>query len=127
MPVPPLKFTLPYVVNTATDYSGKGFRITDSAGSVSISSISIVSDTVVEIVPARAIDEATAHVWYAPKTTFNGCGCLTDSDDALARENYTYAAGTGMYASADIPALVGKPYPLANWAVAFHLPVGYEE
>jgi len=32
-----------------------------------------------------------------------------------------------MYAAANIPALVGKNYPLHNWCVAFCLPLNYTE
>lgn len=127
VPVPPLQFAMPYVVNTATDFSAKGFRITDASGAAAIASVTIVGDTIIDIVTSRNIDIASAHLWYASKTTFDGAGCLRDSDDALARDQYVYLSGSGMYASADIDALVDQPYPLNNWCTAFYLPVGYEE
>jgi Carbohydrate esterase, sialic acid-specific acetylesterase len=127
VPVPPLQFALPYVANTATDFAAKGFRVTDASGAAAISSVSIIADTIVEIGLGREIDVESASLWYASKTTFNGAGCLRDSDDALSRDRYVYLAGSGMYASANIPALVDNPYPLNNWCVAFHLPIGHEE
>ena len=124
VPAPPLKFDLPYVVNAATDYAAKGFKVTDSAGTPGIASVQIVGQASVKITLSR--DLATgAYVWYADKTVHNGNGCLRDSDTTVAVDNYVYEPERGMYASANIPALVGKPYPLQNWCVAFHLPIGY--
>jgi hypothetical protein len=127
VPEPPLAFANVYAVNTATDYAAKGFRVTDSGGAKVIASVSIVADTIVEIVLQSALDEATGRIWYAGKTTHNGNGNLRDSDTEVASENYEYLAGTGMYASADIAALNGKPYPLNNWCTAFYLPATYSE
>lgn len=126
VPTPPLVWDLPLVVNTQTDYPTKGFRVSDSAGDAAISSVSILGGTIVEITTARAVDQSTGRVWYASAQT-DGNGCLRDSDITLSRDLYTYAAGTGQYTSANIPALVAKPYSLANWACAFHLPIGYLE
>ncbi|MEY0199313.1 hypothetical protein AB7W27_21445, partial [Providencia manganoxydans] len=61
-----------------------------------------------------------AQVWYASKTT-SGNGNLCDSDVTVAPFSYEYSAGTGQYPSANIVALVNKPYPLNNFCVAFTL------
>jgi hypothetical protein len=127
VPVPPLAWDTPYVQTTATDFAEKGFRVTDSAGAVTLAGVDIVGGTMVDLTLGRAVDAASCLVWYAPKTTFNGAGCLTDSDSFLARDSYAYMGGTGQYAAANIPALVGSPYPLKNWACAFALPLGYSE
>jgi len=127
VPCPPLVFDTPYVMTTATDYPAKGFRVTDTAGDVPITGVTITGGTMVDIALGRAIDAATARVWYASKTITNGNGNLRDSDPFLARDLYEYTAGTGQYAAANIPALVGSPYPLWNWATAFYLPIGYSE
>ncbi|BDR08576.1 hypothetical protein CTR2_R19140 [Comamonas thiooxydans] len=124
VPVPPLKFDLPYVVNAATDYAAKGFKVTDSSGTPGISSVQIVGAATIKITLARDL-AADAFVWYADKTVHNGNGCLRDSDSTVALDNYVYEPERGMYASANIPALVGKPYPLQNWCVAFHRPLGW--
>lgn len=127
VPEPPLVFDASYVVTTATSYGARGFRVTDTAGAVGIECVSIVQDTIVEIALSRPMDAASAKVWYASQTGSAGNGNLRDSDATIARDLYEYSAGTGQYAAANIAGLVGNPYPLGNWAVAFFLPVGYSE
>lgn len=124
VPVPPLRFDVPYVINAATNYPSKGFKVTDALGVLGITAVQVVGAASVRLTLSRDLD-AAAHVWYADKSVHNGNGCLRDSDAALALDNYVYEPERGMYASANIPALVGKPYPLHNWCVAFYLPVGY--
>ncbi|MEM7709377.1 MAG: hypothetical protein AAF264_01220, partial [Pseudomonadota bacterium] len=124
VPSPPLVFDTPYVVAAAADCDDKGFRVTDAAGdTVSIASVRIAEPSVVEIVCERDPGDG-AHVWYADKTVHNGNGNLRDSDPTLASDPYVYEPERGMYAAANIPALVGIPYPLHNWCVAFYLPIG---
>ena len=125
VPEAPLVFDLPYVVNNAVDYSTNGFKVTDASGTVAISSVEIVGNTIVKINLSRATS-GSVFVWYASQTT-SGNGCLRDSDSTVALDNYVYEPERGMYASANIPALVNKPYLLHNWCVAFYLPVGYDE
>lgn len=122
VPVPPLNFAATYVVNAATLYPAKGFKVTDTVGNITISSVTVF-DTYVEIITERAAG-ADAHVWYASADT-NGNGNLRDSDNSIAYDKYEYIASSGMYDSANIAALVNKPYPLQNWCVAFYLPVNY--
>ncbi|WP_374961026.1 hypothetical protein [Spongiibacter tropicus] len=128
VPSPPLVFGLPYVVSSAVDYAAKGFRVTDVTGvtDLGIASVDIVRDTIVELSMAADVP-ADALLWYASKTGTNGNGNLHDSDDTVAIDCYEYVPDRGMYASANIPALVGKPYPLHNWCVAFCIPVTYSE
>jgi hypothetical protein len=52
-----------------------------------------------------------------------GMGCLHDSDATVAEDAYEYAPQTGHYPSAAVEALVGRPYPLMNWCVAFSIPL----
>ncbi|QEA03296.1 tail fiber protein [Klebsiella phage KpCHEMY26] len=117
VPYPPLKWGKPYVGRTATDYTNKGYRATDDAGTLPISSVEIVRDTVVKITYSRNA-VGTVKIWYADKTTHNGNGCLMDSDPFIATENYVYVEGSGQYADENIAELVDKPYPLNNWAWA---------
>lgn len=123
VPVGPLVFDTPYVVNAATTIADKGFRVTDGSGAVPVTSVTLAGDTIVQIMLGRATTGAV-HVWYASEA-HGGAGMLRDSDPSVALTKYEYAAGTGMYPSANIAALVGKPYPLWNWSVAFYLPVGF--
>ncbi|GGJ14324.1 hypothetical protein GCM10011320_21950 [Neoroseomonas lacus] len=122
VPEPPLVWGMPFVTTTATDYPTKGFVVRDNSGDNAITAVEIVADTMVRITLARD-PVGTAHLRYAGKATFNGNGCLRDSNPARSFFTYEYSAGTGQYAAADIPALVGQPYPLANWCLAFDLPV----
>ena len=121
VPCPPLVFGKPYVLTTATDYANKGFEVLVGGSPVAIAKVEIVADCVVRIAlasePAGVIE-----VRYAGKAAHNGNGCLRDSDPTVADDNYEYTAGTGQYESANIPELVGKPYPLHNWCVAFQRP-----
>jgi hypothetical protein len=120
VPEPPLVFDTPIVGNVATDYALKGFSAADDSGAVPLLSAEIVGDTVVRLVAGRDI-VGTLSVSYATEAGSAGNGCLRDSDPMLADDLYTYTAGSGQYASANIPALVGKPYPLWNWCIAFRI------
>lgn len=118
VPNPPLQFKETYDVNTAQLYANKGFRVTSGSTQLTVSAVDIVGVSTVRITLADNVPTG-AQVWYASKTTFNGNGNLCDSDRTVAPYNYEYNAGTGQYASANIAALVNKPYPLNNFCVAF--------
>ncbi|HIG6889801.1 sialate O-acetylesterase [Klebsiella pneumoniae] len=126
VPYPPLQFRPSYVGRTATMYADKGFRVTDSAGAVAISSVEIVADTIIKITLATTPTGDTK-LWYGDKTTHGGNGNVFDSDPFVASENYVYTEGSGQYADENIPELVGKPYPLNNPSVQFCLPVNFGE
>ncbi len=117
VPYPPLQWGTPYVGRTATTYADKGYRATDDNGSLPIVAAEIAADTVVKLTFSRTA-VGTVKIWYADKTSHSGNGCLKDSDPFVATENYVYIAGSGQYADENIPELVGKPYPLQNWAWA---------
>jgi hypothetical protein len=125
VPEPPLKFLDVYMDNTATTFATKGFRMTDSAGDVPIT-VSLVGQTMVRLTPGRGLGSNPC-VWYASKTVSGGKGNLFDSDKTVALDKYVYEPTRGMYPSANIAALVDKPYPLNNACVAFYYPVGYTE
>ncbi|HDG7827903.1 TPA: hypothetical protein PCJ94_001760 [Klebsiella quasipneumoniae] len=118
VPNPPLQFKEIYDVTTAQLYANKGFRVTSGGAQLTVSSVEIAGVSTVRITLADDVPSG-AQVWYASKTTFNGNGNLCDSDRTVAPYNYEYNAGTGQYASANIAALVNKPYPLNNFCVAF--------
>jgi len=121
VPYPPLVFDRPYVRGDTVDYPSRGFKVIDEQGLVAIGSVEIASDTIVRINLARDTIGAVK-VQYADKEVHNGNGCLRDSDPAIASDLYEYSVGTGQYETANVAALVGKPYPLFNWCVAFSLP-----
>lgn len=120
MPSPPLVFDTPYVQLTPTDFANKGYAVYDSVGIVSIKSVEIVAPTIVKI----SLDRNTigdVSVKYAEKAAYNGNGCLRDSDETIAPFNYEWIEGNGQYPSAQIESLIGKPYPLHNWGIAFSI------
>lgn len=124
VPVAPLVFDNPYSGYAAASIPNQGFRVTDAAGADNpIVSLRIVLDTIVEVVCARPLT-ADSLVWYASQAT-NGHGGLRDSDPFLAVDNYEYTAGSGQYAASNIATLVGRPYPLYNWSVAFCITASY--
>ncbi|MEZ0252136.1 MAG: sialate O-acetylesterase [Methylobacteriaceae bacterium] len=118
----PLQFQDVWVGNEAKSYPAAGFTIIDAVGGVPITGVRIAAPAVVELALARPLVGA-ANLYYGRQTEANGGGNLCDSDPTIAPFNYEYAAGSGDYASANIPALVGKPYPLWNWCVAFKRPI----
>lgn len=120
VPEPPLRFGTPYVVLAATDYADKGFYVTDDLGVVSITGVSIVGNTQITVTVGRDLS-TNPYIWYGDETHFGG-GCVKDSDTWVTPDLYTYSAGTGQYAGANIPALVDKPYDPSNWGIIFKLP-----
>lgn len=126
VPAPPLKFLPTYKRNVATMYDDRGFRVTDNAGTVAITGVEIVADTIIKITLTREL-VAGARLWYGDLTTHNGNGNVFDSDSFNSLDNFVYQAGTGQYDSENIPELVGKPYPLNNASVQFCLSIPYGE
>ncbi|HDT0785495.1 TPA: hypothetical protein QIC19_002024 [Klebsiella aerogenes] len=126
VPSPPLMFRPTYVKYTATMYADKGFRVTDSAGTVAITGVEIVADTIIKIILGRDIGGG-AKLWYADQTAHTGNGNVFDSDNFNALDDYIFEAGTGQYETENIPELVGKPYPLNNASVQFCLNIPYGE
>lgn len=130
----PLQFQPCYVGSgtsiTPTTYSAYGFRVSDDAGSPTITNVSIVGSSIVQISLSRALS-TNPFVWYASAAT-GGNGNLCNSDPTVSDDVFTFltslpgnAGGSGMYASENIAALVNNPYPLWDWCVPFRRPVGY--
>lgn len=117
VPVPPLQSRPAYNATSPVVRSDLGFKVTDSGGEVALASVSIAGATVVKIELAEDINGA-AKLWYAPQSA-GGNGNLFDSNSLKALYDFEYNAGTGQYASENIAALVGKPYPLNNPCAAF--------
>lgn len=121
VPVPPLQSRPAYNATSPVVRSDLGFKVTDSGGEVALASVSIAGATVVKIELAEDINGA-AKLWYAPQSA-GGNGNLFDSNSIKALYDFEYNAGTGQYASENIAALVGKPYPLNNPCAAFCIDV----
>jgi hypothetical protein len=105
---------------TLPDY---GFKLYDAKGSIAIT-VAIVAAQVVQITPSRTVDWTTAYLRYAGGDS-NTVGNIADSDPMVATGQLYAAApnpdnaATGSTSTFDIPALVGKPYPLYNMSVEF--------
>jgi len=119
VPHPPLAFGEPYIGYQARMIENYGFVITDDQGKVPVENIEAAADTVLRLVTARDL-VGTPTIRYASQAV-GGAGELHDSDPTVADAHYEYLPDEGMPADANIDALVGKPYPLQNWCIAFEL------
>lgn len=122
VPYPPLKFTASYVKYEPVMYKDKGFTLYDSNGYVDISSVEITAQDEILITPSRKLT-GPVKLFYADKTYHNGNGNISDSDDTVSPYKYEYNEGSGQYPESNIKELVGNPYPLNNFSVAFCLDV----
>lgn len=118
VPHPPLVFSPCYVRTKATSFADGGFRVTDEAGEVGVIAAAVVGEVSVLLILERA-PGADAVLWYADQTKHGGYGNLRDSDPTQATRDYEFHEGSGQYPGANQPELIGKPYPLWNWCIAF--------
>ncbi|WP_442580705.1 hypothetical protein ACSBOB_01510 [Mesorhizobium sp. ASY16-5R] len=118
VPAPPIKFDDVLAGFTPTTYSKRGFKVTDlGAGGAEIGIVGtpeIVGKASIRLTLA-SVPTGTPRIWYAGSTT-TGRGNVFDSDPTVSIFNYTYDAGNGDDASANIASMVGKPFPLNNAA-----------
>lgn len=119
VPHPPLTFEEPYLGHQARMIEGRGFTLSDDQGEVMIESVEMAGSTIVRLTAARDLS-GTPRIRYASRAV-GGAGELRDSDPTVADANYEYLADEGMWPEAEIDALVGKPYPLHNWSIAFEI------
>lgn len=125
VPHPPLQFQSCWVGTTATDYTDKGFKVTDDSGTLTISAVEIVADACV-LITLASTPGTNPYLWYGAQTPSAGNGNLCDSDPTTASNLYEYTAGTGQYAAAEIAALEDLPYPLWNWCCLFRMAIAYD-
>jgi hypothetical protein len=118
VPHPPLVFSPCYVRTKATSFADGGFRVTDEAGEVGVVAAAVVDEVSVLLVLERA-PGADAVLWYADQTRHGGYGNLRDSDPTRATQAYEFREGSGQYPGANLTELIGQPYPLWNWCIAF--------
>ena len=118
VPHPPLVFSPYYRRTNAVSHTDGGFSVTDESGRIGVTAAAVVAETCVLLVLERP-PGGNPVLWYADQTVHGGYGNLRDSDPTEASQDYEYYAGSGQYPGADIAELVGKPYPLWNWCVAF--------
>ena len=119
VPHPPLAFDRPYLVHKAVQVEDQGFVVEDERGRVALERVALAADSVVHLRAAREL-VGQPRIVYAGFST-GGAGGLRDSDPTVADSHYEYLPKQGMWREANIPALVGKPYPLYNWSIAFDI------
>jgi hypothetical protein len=123
VPAPPLAWGRPFDEHTAVAPADRGFTVVDAAGVVPIAVVELADASSVRITLARP-PGPEALLRYADRSRHGGRGALHDSDATVSEDRYAYDPGSGHYASANLPDLVGRPYPLMNWCVAFTQPIG---
>jgi hypothetical protein len=121
VPHPPLAWDFPFRGHERVTVADRGFSLRDAVGLVPIADVALTGAARVRIRTRRPFS-ADAVLRYADAAHF-GVGALRDSDPAISDDQYQYAPGTGHWPSANIPELVGRPYPLHNWCVAFAMRV----
>ncbi|WP_336062741.1 hypothetical protein [Serratia sp. 201] len=116
---PPLQFKPTYyLTNEAAGgviFANKGFLAKDDAGDLTIYNVKIAADTIVSAELNR-VPVGQLKITYAPKATYDGQGNVCDSDDSESLYSYKYTETK--YPETNIPALVDKPYPQNNFALA---------
>ena len=122
VPVPPLAWGKPFRNRVQVAPREGGFSLVDAAGEVPIAAVVLEGPDSVAITMARA-PGPELRVRYADRSRHGGLGALHDSDPTRAEETYEYDPLTGHDAAANLPEWHGRPLPLANWCVAFNMPV----
>ncbi len=117
VPVPPLVWQNPIAGHERIAIPSAGFEICDAEGEVPIESVKRAGPTEVRIITARRVN-AGGFVRY-PGRNRMGRGCLRDSDPDVADDVFIADDALFAYAGETLRDLVGRPYPLANWCVAF--------
>jgi hypothetical protein len=124
VPNPPLTWGRPYDGHLAVSPADRGFTVIDADGSVPIADVAFFDALTVRISLARPL-QPQALLRYADRS-HGGRGMLHDSDPTRADEIYVFDPHAGHYPSAKLPELIGQPYPLQNWCVAFSLPISHQ-
>jgi hypothetical protein len=121
VPAPPLAWGRPFAGHRPTDVADRGFTVADAEGGVPVQEVTLTGPDSVAVTLDR-LPRGPATVRYADRR-HGGLGALRDSDATEAQDCYVFDPLTGHRASAEVAELVGRPYPLANWCVAFNIPI----
>lgn len=115
----PLKYKPSYyLTNEAAGgviFANKGFLAKDDVGDLTIYNVKVAADTIISAELNR-VPVGQLKIIYAPKTTYDGQGNVCDSDESESLYSYKYTESK--YPETNIPALVDKPYPQNNFALA---------
>ncbi len=115
VPAPPLRLNA-YLDNHEEKWAPNyGFRVRDAAGDCGIAFVELHERSVTISLTRPTLGRV--YLFYGDKAA-GGAGNLCDSDEEVGLSTYSFVSGRGQPASANIAALVDKPYPLPNWAVA---------
>lgn len=117
VPVAPLRIEPFYRRGSPEVLRSCGFSVIDAAGLVPIRRVAIERGVLVQIMCHRPL-RGPVEVRYGEEQS-GGKGNLCDSDPTVATSNYEYREYSKDYSTARIPKLIGKPYPLWNWCIAF--------
>ncbi len=121
VPVPPLAWGRPFAGHRAVEVPDRGFTVTDAEGLVAVQEVALAGPDLVVVTLAWP-PRGAATLRYADRR-HGGLGALHDSDATVAQDSYVFDKLAGHAATAELAELVGRPYPLANWCVAFNIPV----
>ncbi len=124
VPVPPLSWGRPFAGHRPVEVADRGFTVTDAEGVVAVQEVALVGPDTVAVSLERP-PRGPAGLRYADRR-HAGLGALHDSDATVAEDSYVFDPRTGHRASAEVTELVGRPYALANWCVAFNIPITTE-
>ncbi|HCB8971925.1 TPA: hypothetical protein M2O87_002445, partial [Klebsiella pneumoniae] len=124
---PPLKFTSPFRNGTRTPITNCGFRAwhmidADPSGigtELNITSVAVAADTVIRLT-CDTEPQGKVRVAYATRPQY-GQGMVTDSDKYVPDEVYEYDPQFTQWPEENIPELIGNPYPMENWSIAFSM------
>jgi hypothetical protein len=121
VPVPPLVWGRPCAGQRPADVADRGFTLLDAAGEVPLRQVAFAGADTVALSPARPLRPPLV-LRYADRR-HHGLGALCDQDATVAATDYSAVAVGDAAAREALAALLGRPYPLANWCVAFAIPV----
>lgn len=119
VPVPPLLWERPFRGLERVDIRNKGFTIIDCQGEILITKVALNGPTGVTILLGR-LPDGPVQVQYADRSQ-SGRGMLHDSDKTLATDLFALDVTRPDSGKGDITALIGLPYSLVNWCVAFSI------
>lgn len=116
---PPLQFKPSYYLTNESAggviFPDKGFMAEDDEGALVIYNVKVAADTIISAELNRK-PVGQLKITYAPKLDHEGQGNVCDSDDLESL--YSYKFTESEYPETNIPALVDKPYPQNNFALA---------
>ncbi|CAJ1258669.1 hypothetical protein [Klebsiella pneumoniae] len=130
---PPLQFQSPFRGGVRTVITNKGFRVfsnvqNDPAGigeEITVGSVEIAADTIIKITCATE-PQGLIRVVYGTYPQY-GQGMVTDSDNYVPDEVYEYDPQFTQWPEENISELIGKPYPMENWSIAFSMTFNKDE